>query len=234
MYITPIDGALIEDALPEKAERSHGLFAWGMPRLRARRYALALLETGFVFVGLPILAMNSAGGLTIPLIMMVRLSSTAILLSATKSFHWSDLLPVDFWSEWRLLAGCSAPFAAIAFTVTSIYWPSRLFSAPPEIAIMLVAFPVLTALPMELVYRALFFRRYGHLIRGEATAVILGAAATSLGYAVLSGSVGGVFFGFALGGVLGWAYLRTGNFLVSILLHWAAVASLYLIGPGIL
>ena len=234
MYITPIDGALIEDALPEKAERSHGLFAWGMPRLRARRYALALLETGFVFVGLPILAMNSAGGLTIPLIMMVMLSSTAILLSATKSFHWSDLLPVDFWSEWRLLAGCSAAFAAIAFTVTSIYWPSRLFSAPPEIAIMLVAFPVLTALPMELVYRALFFRRYGHLIRGEATAVILGAAATSLGYAVLSGSVGGVFFGFALGGVLGWAYLRTGNFLVSILLHWAAVASLYLIGPGIL
>ena len=234
MYITPIDGALMENALPERAERSHGLFAWGMPRLRARRYVLALVETGFVFLGLPLLAMNSAGGLTIPLIMMLMLSSTAILLSATKSFHWSDLLPVDFWSEWRLIAGVSAAFALIAFVVTSVYWPARLFSAPPEIAIMLIAFPVLTALPMELVYRALFFRRYGHLIRGETTAIILGAAATSLGYAVLSGSVGGVIFGFALGGVLGWSYLRTGNFLVSIILHWAAAASLYLIGPGIL
>lgn len=234
MYITPVDGALMENALPKRAERSHGLFAWGMPRLRARRYVLALAETGFVFVGLPLLAMNSAGGLTIPLIMMMMLSSTAILLSATKSFHWSDLLPVDFWSEWRLMAGCSAAFAVIAFLITSVYWPSRLFSAPPEIAIMLAAFPVLTALPMELVYRALFFRRYGHLIRGEATAIVLGAAATSLGYAVLSGSLGGVVFGFALGGVLGWAYLRTGNFLVSIILHWAAAASLYLIGPGIL
>lgn len=233
MYITPIDGAIVENALPERAERSHGLFAWGMPRLRARRYVLALLETGFVFVGLPLFALFSAGGLTIPLIMLVMLSSTAILLSATKSFHWADLLPVDFWSEWRLLLGCGLAFALIAFVMTSVYWPSRLFSAPPEIAVMLLAFPLLTALPMELVYRALFFRRYGHLIRGEASAIILGAAATALGYAVLSGGVGGVVFGFALGGVLGWAYLRTGNFLVSIVLHWAAVASLYLIGPGI-
>lgn len=234
MYIAPIEGTFVEDALPERAERSNGLFAWGMPRLRARSYRLALFETGFVFLGLPLLAMNSAGGLTIPLIMMVMLSSTAVLLSATKSFHWSDLLPVDFWSEWRLMAGCSAAFAAIAFTMTSIYWPTRLFTAPPEIALMLAAFPVLTAMPMELVYRALFFRRYGHLIRGEAMAIVLGAAATSLGYAVLSGSVGGVIFGFALGGVLGWAYLRTGNFAVSIVLHWAAVAALFLIGPGIL
>lgn len=224
----------MEDALPERAERSDGLFAWGMPRLRARRYVLALFETGFVFLGLPLLALNSAGGLTIPLIMMVMLTSTAILLSATKSFHWADLLPVDFWSEWRLMLGCSAAFAVIAYTVTSIYWPSHLFSAPPEIAMMLVTFPILTALPMELVYRALFFRRYGHLIRGEATAIILGAAATALGYAVLSGGAGGLVFGFALGGVLGWAYLRTGNFAVSVVLHWAAVASLYLIGPGIL
>ena len=234
MYIAPVDGTLVEDALPERAERSSGLFAWGMPRLRARRYRLALIETGFVFLGLPILAMNSAGGLTIPLIMMVMLTSTAILLSATKSFHWADLLPVDFWSEWRLMAGCSAAFALIAFTITSIYWPSRLFSAPPEIAMMLVVFPILTAMPMELVYRALFFRRYGHLINGETTAIILGAAATSLGYAVLSGGMGGVVFGFALGGVLGWAYLRTGNFAVSVVLHWAAVSALYLIGPGLL
>jgi len=234
VYIAPIEGTLVEDALPERAERSDGLFAWGMPRLRARRYVLALFETGFVFLGLPLLALNSAGGLTIPLIMMVMLTSTAILLSATKSFHWADLLPVDFWSEWRLMVGCSAAFAAIAYAVTSIYWPSHLFSAPPEIAMMLVTFPILTALPMELVYRALFFRRYGHLIRGESTAIILGAAATALGYAVLSGGAGGLVFGFALGGILGWAYLRTGNFAVSVVLHWAAVASLYLIGPGIL
>ncbi len=233
MYIAPVEGTLVEDALPERAERSDGLFAWGMPRLRSRRYVLALFETGFVFVGLPLLSMNSAGGLTIPLIMMVMLTSTAILLSATKSFHWADLLPVELWSEWRLMAGCSAAFAAIAFTITSAYWPSHLFSAPPEIAMMLVVFPVLTALPMELVYRALFFRRYGHLIRSEGMAIVLGAAATALGYAVLSGSFSGVVFGFALGGVLGWAYLRTGNFAVSVLLHWAAVAALFLIGPGI-
>ncbi len=234
MYIAPINGALVEDALPERAERSLGLFAWGMPRLRARRYVLALFETVFVFIALPVLVMLSNGGLTIPLIMMVMLSSTAILLSATKSFHWSDLLPVEFWSEWRILLGCSSAFAAVAFTLTSLYWPTHLFSAPPEIAVMLVVFPIFTAIPMELVYRALFFRRYGHLIQGEPMAILLGAAATSLGYAVLSGGFGGLLFGFALGGVLGWAYLRTGNFAVSVVLHWAAASALYLIGPGIL
>ena len=205
-----------------------------MPKLHSRRYFLALLETGFVFVGLPLLAMNPVSGLTIPLIMMVMLTSTAILLSATKSFHWSDLLPVEFWSEWRLLASCCAAFAFIALTITSVYWPSQLFSAPPEIALMVVAFPLFTGLPMELVYRALFFRRYGHLIRSEAAAIGIGAMFTALGYAVLAGSAGGMLFGFALGGVLGWAYLRTGNFAVSVFLHWAAIAALYLIGPGIL
>ncbi len=185
MYIAPIDGALVEDALPERAEHSPGLFAWGMPRLCARRYVLALFETLLVFIAPPVLAMMSNGGLTIPLIMMVMLSSTAILLSATKSFHWSDLLPVEFWSEWRILLGCSAAFVAVAFTLTSLFWPAHLLSAPPEVAVMLVVFPMFTAIPMELVYRALFFRRYGHLIQGEPMAILLGAAATSLGYAVL-------------------------------------------------
>lgn len=99
---------------------------------------------------------------------------------------------------------------------------------------MLIAFPIVTALPMELAYRALFFRRYGHLIKGEVTAIILSAAATSLGYAVLSGSLGGVVFGLSIGALLGWIYLRTGNFAVSVTIHWLAAIALYLIGPGIL
>ena len=123
MYVAPIDGAIVEDPLPERAERSSGLFAWGMPRLRNRRFVLALFESGFVFVGLPLLAINSAGGLTIPLIMMMMLSSTAILLSATKSFHWSDLLPVEFWSEWRLMVGCSAAFALCSAAIVTACAP---------------------------------------------------------------------------------------------------------------
>lgn len=220
--------------MPQKAERSKGLFAWGMPRLRPGRFLFALLETSIVFVGLPLLALSSIDGLSLPLIMCAMLSSTAILLSATKSFHWSDLLPVDFWSEWRLMLSCAAGFALTALILTSLYWPARLFSAPPETALMLIAFPLVTALPMELVYRALFFRRYGRLIQGEWMANFLGAAATALGYAVLSHSAAGVAFGFGLGLVLGWAYLRTGNFLLCIVLHWMAAAALYLIGPGLL
>ena len=116
MYITPVDGALMENALPKRAERSHGLFAWGMPRLRARRYVLALAETGFVFVGLPLLAMNSAGGLTIPLITTAGGAKMGKTAEGAVWLHAEHLSAFGFWQFWRNTSDADVPRFLRLFT----------------------------------------------------------------------------------------------------------------------
>ena len=232
LYLGPIDNASSAERVNTTDEA--GLFAWGLPQLRARQFYFKAVEFGFVFIALPLVALSMGGGLTLPLVMNVMLVSTVILLSLTQSFHWRDLLPVDFWSEGRLLLAGVAGFALAAFLLTLAIAPEQLLSPAPESIAMLIAFPFVTALPLELVYRALFFRRYGRLFQSERASIFVGAGVTALAYAVLSHSAGGALVGFGVGAVLGAAYLRTGNFLFCILLHWAAIASLYLIGPGLL
>ncbi|MEM7269306.1 MAG: CPBP family intramembrane glutamic endopeptidase [Pseudomonadota bacterium] len=205
-----------------------------MPRLRADRFLLALIEVFVVFIGLPLLALSYDAVVTLPVVMGAMLTSTIVLLSATRQFHWADLLPVDFWSERRLAASFLLAFVFTAGSLSLFYWPERIGDVSADTVIMLLAFPLVTALPMELVYRALFFRRYGHLIASEPLAIFLGALATALGYAVLSGSPAGVAFGFGVGLALGWTYLNTGNFVLCVLIHWFAAVSIFLVGPGVL
>lgn len=232
MYIGPIEKPVRqEDIGPETFDR--GLFAWGMQQLPARQYYLKICELALVFIALPMIALSLGGSLALPIVMSTMLTTTIILLSLTQSFHWRDLLPIDFWSEGKLLVGMTAGVAACCLLLTLLIAPEKLFSSEAETVAMLVAFPLVTALPIELVYRALFYRRYGRLFTSEPRSIIFGGFATALAYMVLFQNGSGAVIGFALGTVLGASYLRTGNFLFCVLLHWAAMACYYLIGPGI-
>ena len=53
-------------------------------------------------------------------------------------------------------------------------------------------------------------------------------------YLMLSGSVGGAIFGAVVGLVNGVVYLRTGQFMLVVLLHWLAAISIFFIGPGLI
>ncbi|MEM7546857.1 MAG: CPBP family intramembrane glutamic endopeptidase [Pseudomonadota bacterium] len=169
----------------------------------------------------------------LPLTILALLSSTVLLLSMTRSFHWADLVPVDALSEWRLLVGVSAVFIAGSFAVTTVFFPEELFQSSGGAELMLIAYPLLTALPVELVYRALFFRRFGYLFKTQLLAILVGAAANGLLYFMLSHALSGAVFGFVIGLVLGWAYLRSGQFALSVLMHWIAALAIWLIGPGL-
>lgn len=233
MYIEPIDEMAAKAAFPRRRPAAVGLFAWGRARPRSRSAAFAWLEFAFVFLWLPGAAIASGAHGALPLAFAVMLSATVALLSMTRSFHWRDLLPVDPFSEWRLLGGVCAGLAAGAALLSALAPPERLFAGSDIPWTMLIAFPIMTALPLELVYRALFFRRFGHLFRSERRAILAGAAATGLAYLMLSQSGAGVLFGAGVGALLGWIYLRTGQFALCVLIHWIAALALWVIGPGI-
>ena len=233
MLIEPVDDRTARAVLPQRSDASRGLFAWGRDQLKSARLVIAWLEFAFVFLFLPGAAVFAGMSSATPIVIMIMLSSTVAFLSMTRSFHWRDLLPVDPLSEWRLVVAFSLAFAAIAAGATLAFQPERFLAPDAGVAPMLIAFPFLTALPIELVYRALFLRRFGHLFMSEWGAVLVGACANGLAYFILSPSISGAVFGFVLGVSLGWFYLRTGQFALCVLLHWIAAISVWVIGPGL-
>ncbi|MGB0506611.1 MAG: type II CAAX prenyl endopeptidase Rce1 family protein [Pikeienuella sp.] len=227
---------LTEDAakaiLPARMERSKGLFAWGFPRLRVHELVVAWTEFLFLFIALPMVAISLGAPLPAYPAIAAGIVAAATLLSSTRAFHWRDLLPVDFASEWRVLVTGTIGVSAFAATITLATTPARFLAPSAESIQLALLYPLCLAAPFELVYRALFFRRYGHLFQSAFWAVTISALSTGMIYALIFGGLPGMAIGAVIGAGMGIAYLRTGSFLLSCLLHTAAGIALLLIGPG--
>lgn len=234
MLIEPIEEGKAQTALPARSEAADGLFSWGLPKLRGGGLTTFRLECAVVFFILPLVGILIGARSMIPLIIFAMMSSTIFLLSATRNFHWRDLLPVDPFSEWRLVLTATAGFAALSLILTAILAPDRNWDDALAAWPMLLAFPFLTAAPVELVHRVLFFRRFGHLFPNATTALLFGGASNALVYFMLSGTISGAIFGAMVGFVVGRVYLLTGQFALSATVHWIAAICIFLLGPGFL
>ncbi len=185
-----------------------------------------------------------------PLVMAFALPPTAIwyalatimvigliLLQLTPGFRWRSLidgpLVPDVW-PFLLLVACTG---AVVVALTMWLVPASLFSLPrlrPGLWLMiLILYPFLSALPQELVYRVLFFRRYGRLFAGPKSALAANAACFGLAHlfyanwpAVILATIGGAVFA--------WAYQVQGSFRFAWLLHALAGQLIFTAGLGIL
>lgn len=230
MYLGPIDEETATSAFPAAREKSLGLFAWGFPRLKTRCLALAWYEHFCLFAFFPLAAIiYSEGSPAYPALMALMLASAA-LLSATRNFHWRDLGPNDLISEWRTLVLVSLFFIGLAFGASILFEP---LAAPASPFPKILAMSLMIAAPTELAYRALFFRRYGHLFEGECWAIMVGALSTGLLYTMISGGLEGLLIGGVIGTALSLVYLRTGSFPLSVILHVVALIALQVLAPGV-
>lgn len=186
-----------------------------------------------VFLVLPCLVFLLAGAAAAPFLLSAMLWTSVILLSMSRNFLWADLLPRDALSEWRLFAGLAAAFAATALALGLAFAPGSLFSPEPGMTARLILYPLLVALPLELFCRALFFRRYGRLFASEGAAILVSAAVGAVVWSAMGCGCGFAAFGAATGAALSWAYLRTGQFALSVALNWAAALAFFLIAPGL-
>jgi membrane protease YdiL (CAAX protease family) len=110
-------------------------------------------------------------------------------------------------------------------------WLNLLRSRPVLWAVIMVAYPLLSVYPQELIWRAFFFHRYRLLFPGR-WAMIL-ASSLAFGYvhvlflsplAVVLTVVGGVLFA--------WTYERTGSILASSIEHALYGCLIFTIGLG--
>jgi len=158
-----------------------------------------------------------------------------VLLMRTPGFSWAVMF--QGWSGVRLM-----PVVLIAGAVALASWVILSFSAPdrlfallkhrPDVMLIIAVFyPLVSALPQELIFRVLFFRRYKPVIPAGRGAVVLNATLFSLAHLMYWSWVVAVMT-FVGGLIFAWAYKTRESLPLAIVLHSVAGVVLFAFGMG--
>ncbi len=163
-----------------------------------------------------------------------------LLLAATPGFRWRDLL-----CGWRsafspanlaLMLAFALVTATASCMILRATRPEALFSLihhrPLLLAMILALYPWLSALPQEIIYRVLFFRRYAGLMPGPRAAILINAALFSFAHLMYWSWVVAILT-FAGGIIFAWAYEIRRSFVLAFLLHAIAGWVLFAFGMGL-
>jgi membrane protease YdiL (CAAX protease family) len=181
------------------------------------------LEALALFVGVPVahVAFYQQLGTFGPVAAMVAVG--VLLLALTPTFRWRELVQL---SDLRGQGGTILAYTAVAAAVIVglVLWlvPYALLSfpqrAPTTWAMVMVLYPWASVLGQELLYRPLFFRRYGDLFPRPWMLVSANAAGFALMHAFYQNPVA-LGLSFAGGLVFAELYRRTGSFPLLFVLH---------------
>lgn len=159
-----------------------------------------------------------------------------VLLARTPDFRWRELAQGWRGLEPRLLAGFGLVTFLACVAVMLVSGRGELFGLPrhnPRFwLLILLLYPLLSALPQELIFRALFFHRYARLLPGRRVAVLVNAGLFSLAHLMYWSWLVAVMT-FAGGLVFGWAYAFRQSFALAFVLHALAGGILFSVGLGL-
>jgi len=202
------------------------------PSNRARLW----VEFTLLFIGVPVLMAATFGQYSLFLVIWVLAAVAAALLAITPGFEWRLLLKGPVLGEWRLIAGFTAFVALIClgfvFTLRPDQFLAFALGNPLFWAVVMVGYPLLSALPQEVIYRSLFFERYGPLFGTRSAAILVNGAVFGFGHlffmnwvTITLTAIGGAF--------MGWAYLRARSMMLAWVLHGIAGQLIFTLGLGI-
>lgn len=160
-----------------------------------------------------------------------------VLLHVTDGFEWRELRAGAGRIGWGFVAGFSLATVAVGAGVVLLFRPDAflfLLRDNPALLLMIaLLYPVLSALPQEIVFRPLFFRRYGALLpAGAGPQVVLNAALFSFAHLMYwSWIVAAMTFSGGL--AFAWAYRVRGNFPEAVVLHALAGIIVFALGLGV-
>lgn len=190
------------------------------------------VEFALLFLVLPVVAATLFPPFWVWPVLVCVTAVGLVLLAATPGFRWRSLIEdgVD-WRSVGLVAGLTV-VAALILVPTLV--PDRAFGLPRRSlrlwATVMLLYPLLSALPQELLFRPLFFHRYGALFPSPRVAVAVNGFVFGLAHlmfwnwvALGMTTVGG--FLFALG------YRRHG-FPTAVVMHAVAGCILFTSGLG--
>ncbi len=199
-----------------------------------------------LFVGVPllmtaffdrVLAWGALGSFSLIATIWCLAGVAAALLAVTPGFTFRRVFNGAVFTEWRVILLSAVLTAAVCVFFVLLLLPGRLLSMPvnhTSLWLMIVVFyPLLSAFPQEVIFRSLFFERYGVLFPNKVAAIAANGAAFGLGHLFF---LNPVTIGMtALGGALiGWAYLTRGrSLMLAWVLHSLAGQIIFTSGIGI-
>lgn len=208
-----------------------------VPDPSVRRRGWLWIEFIGLFVAVPIiLAVFLPPSAMLPVLLVVTVVG-AILLHRTPGFHWREL--AQGWREidWRIVATFSIVTACVSLAVVALVVPDAFlilcrFNPVAWLAVILL-YPFLSALPQEVLFRPLFFRRYGAILPHGRSALVLNAAIFSLAHLLYWNWIVATMT-FVGGLAFAWAYEARGSFPLAVVLHAVAGNILFTVGTGML
>lgn len=204
--------------------------------ISAPRRAFLAAEFLMVFVGAPVL-MTATFGLYPLLPALLALTALAcLLLQITPGWRWRMLLRGPVLGEWRLILLFTALTFAACAAIVQIVAPWRFMEMPmnrPHIWLLIMGlYPILSALPQEIIFRSLFFERYGALFPNRWVMILANGAAFSLGHLFFAHWITLSMTGIG-GAIMGWAYLRNRSVGLAWVLHALAGQIIFTVGLGV-
>lgn len=201
-------------------------------RQKARLWAEFLV----LFVATPVVvALALPPGWMFPVLFAFTAAGIA-LLQLTPGFRWASLLSGIGRISWRRVLAVAALTAAASAAVMAWRQPDGLFAIlrtrPSLMLLIAVFYPIVSALPQELVFRVLYFRRYGPILPDGRMAIWMNAAIFSLAHLMYWSAIV-IAFTFVGGLLFAWSYERRRNFPEAVALHAVAGDILFAFGLGV-
>ena len=192
-----------------------------------------LAEFAALYIGAPlIIALFLPPGWLFPALVLFSLAGLA-LLWRTGGFQWRSLIRGTRIPWWEVL-GISVATLATGIAIMALARPEGLFAIvrhrPEFLLVIWCLYPLLSALPQELIFRPLFFHRYAALLPEGRAAIVLNAGLFAFAHLMYWSIVVSVMT-FIGGWIFARAYLRHG-FPAAWLLHAVAGNILFAVGMG--
>ncbi|WP_136685906.1 CPBP family intramembrane glutamic endopeptidase [Falsirhodobacter xinxiangensis] len=157
------------------------------------------------------------------------------LLAFTPGFEWRELLRGWRAIDWPRVGVLSVVTLLAGVIVMQMAAPARMFSLldrPQMLLTIAVFYPLLSALPQEVVFRALYFRRYRDIVPEGIPGLLLNAGLFSLAHLMYWNSIVMVMT-FAGGFVFAWAHIVRRSFPMAWVMHSVAGLIVFACGLGI-
>ncbi len=195
---------------------------------------IAILEIVVIFVGLPLLYKFDF----IPVHKSIPLLSVFLIylfvLLYNKSFN-RKIFGFNFFKNWKVILVRFLVISVIFLIIVFVFRPESLFNIikqRPFIWIMIMIFyPLWSAYPQELIYRAYFFYRFKFLIKNEIIFIVFNAVLFSFSHIIFNNWIA-LSFTFIASILFSFTYLKSNSLMVVFIEHALYGNMIFTIGLG--
>lgn len=194
------------------------------------------LEFLALFIGVPIIMVLTFGLYPLfPVIIGLALVA-CILLRLTPGWSFRQLFKGPVIGEWRIIAIYFVLTLATCLIFVFTLIPERFLELPTHRTnlwiLIMVAYPLVSAFPQEVIFRSLFFERYERLFPTEWTAIVANGFVFGFGHLFYDNWITIAMTGVG-GAIMGWAYLRHRSVGLAWVLHALAGQIIFTTGLGV-